>query len=295
MQGLILINKPKGITSFKAVSVIKRIANEKRVGHTGTLDPIAEGVLPILLGQATSLSGLLLDADKGYTAKARLGITTDTLDITGTVLSSTEPSVSFTELTAVIQSFLGESEQLPPMYSAIKKDGIRLYELARRGETAEISKRKITISDIQLISFENNEFEFKVCCSKGTYIRSLIRDIGEKLGCGAVMTELIRTSASGFDISDCISLDDLSEENIKDYILPEEKAVSHFKEVNVSLKQAVRFSNGGQLAYDRLKNAVFKDGEFLRIKHSGVFVGLGTADNEKEQISIKCIINQVNG
>lgn len=293
MQGFILINKPKGITSFKAVSTIKHLAREKRVGHTGTLDPIAEGVLPIFIGRPTALSSLILDADKSYTARAKLGITTDSLDITGEVLSSLKPQVSTEELNLAINSFLGESLQLPPMYSAIKKDGVRLYELARKGETVEIEPRKINILDIKLLSFENDEFVFSVTCSKGTYIRSLIRDIGEKLGCGATMTELTRTATSGFDISRCVPLNELNEDNISNYILPEETALLHLKEVSVTLKQAVRFSNGGQLAYDRLKFATFNDGELLRIKYLNSFIGLGIADNQKEQISIKCVINRI--
>lgn len=291
MQGLILVNKPKGITSFKAVATIKKLAHEKRVGHTGTLDPIATGVLPVFIGRATTLSGLLLDADKTYTATVKLGITTDTLDITGEVLTSSTPYVSEEELTTTINSFLGESLQVPPMYSAIKKDGVRLYELARKGEEVEIEPRKITIHEIKLNWFKNDEFEFTVTCSKGTYIRSLIRDIGEKLGCGAAMTELIREATSGFSISECVALDELTSENIENYILPEEKAVLHLKEVKVTEKQAVRFSNGGKLSYERLKTSDFAENELLRIKYQDIFLGLGIADNEMCEIAIKCIIN----
>ena len=291
MQGLLLVNKPKGITSFKAVATIKRLANEKRVGHTGTLDPIATGVLPIFIGRATTLSSLLLDADKSYTASVKLGVTTDTLDITGEVLSTATPNVSLDELNSTINSFLGESEQTPPMYSAIKKDGVRLYELARKGEEVEVEKRKIKIYKIELLSFLDDEFSFTVTCSKGTYIRSLIRDIGEKLGCGATMTELTRNATSGFDLSECISLEDLTAENIENYILPEEKAVLHLREVNVTEKQAVRFSNGGKLGFDRLKVSDFSKNELVRIKYQGLLIGLGIAETENQEIAIKCIIN----
>ncbi len=291
MQGLILVNKPKGITSFKAVAVIKSLAHDKRVGHTGTLDPIATGVLPIFIGRATTLSGLLLDADKTYTASVKLGVTTDTLDITGKVLSTAISNVSLEALKETLDSFLGEGMQIPPMYSAIKKDGVRLYELARKGEEVDIEPRKITIHEIEILSFSGDEFSFKVTCSKGTYIRSLIRDIGEKLGCGATMTDLIRNATSGFDLSECISLDELTEDNIKDYILPEEKAVLYLREVKVTEKQAIRFSNGGKLGYERLKTADFSDNELLRIKYGDSLIGLGIADNEKQEIAIKCIIN----
>lgn len=291
MQGLILVNKPEGITSFKAVATIKKLAKDKRVGHTGTLDPIATGVLPIFIGKATTLSGLLLDADKTYTATVKLGITTDTLDITGRVLTTSTPCVSEEGLVALLNSFIGESEQTPPMYSAIKKDGVRLYELARKGQEVYIEPRKITIHLIQLNWFRGDEFEFTVTCSKGTYIRSLIRDIGEKLGCGATMTSLIREATSGFSLNECVSLEELTEENIQQYILPEEKAVLHLKEVLVTEKQAVRFSNGGKLGYERLKAANFSDKELLRVKYANNLIGLGIADNEKKEIAIKCIIN----
>lgn len=291
MQGLILLNKPQGITSFSAVSRLKRLAHEKRVGHTGTLDPLATGVLPVFFGRATALSGIMLDADKGYTATVQLGTVTDTCDITGTVLQTNPVDVSTERLTDVLQGFLGETMQVPPMYSAIKKDGVRLYELARKGQTVECEPRKITISRIELLEFDGNTFKISVDCSKGTYIRSLCRDIGEKLRCGAVMTELVRTRAAGFDLGETVTLDELTEENISRYLLSEEVAVSHLKKLYVTEKQAIRFSNGGQLSYDRLKGASFADDELLVVKHSDLFLGIGRADNENRQVAIKCLIN----
>ncbi len=293
MQGLILLDKPKGITSFSAVSAVKRAAETKRVGHTGTLDPMATGVLPVLLGRATALSSLLLDADKAYTAEIKLGITTDTDDITGEVLSKNEVSVDDSELKAVLDGFLGKQSQIPPMYSAIKKDGVRLYKLAREGKTAEIEPRNIEIFDIKLLSGldSNNTFVIDTRVSKGTYIRSLARDIGEKLGCGATLTELRRTYASGFDISQCVALHSLNSDNISDYILSEEMAVSYLPCINVTPKQAVRFCNGGQLGFDRLHISDVEDGQLFRIKLNERFLGIGFADCEKNEIGIKCIIN----
>lgn len=291
MQGLLLLNKPKGITSFSAVSKIKWLAQEKRVGHTGTLDPLATGVLPIFLGRATALSGILLDADKGYTATVKLGITTDTCDITGTVLTEKEVSVTKEQLENALNKLKGEISQVPPIYSALKKDGVRLYDLARQGKQVEIEPRNIEIKKLELLEFSGDTFKIDVLCSKGTYIRSLCRDIGEELGCGATMYDLIRTSTSGFSLSDTVSLDDLTRENIESYILPEETALHYLKEVKVTEKQAIRFSNGGQLAYDRLKNANFEDNELLRIKFGDKFLGVGYADNENSQIAIKCVIN----
>lgn len=293
MQGFLLIDKPEGITSFSAVSAVKRLAGEKRVGHTGTLDPMATGVLPIFLGRATALSSILLEAEKQYTATVRLGITTDTCDITGDVLEEKSVSVRENDLLGVLDRFKGEIEQIPPMYSALKKDGVRLYELARKGEKVEIEPRKITVNELVLKSFDGETFEIFVSCSKGTYIRSLCRDIGDALGCGATMTALRRNSTCGFSEHDCVKLDDLTPENITSYLKNEEWAVSHLREVSVSEKQAVRFSNGGQLAYERLKVSDFADGELVRVKFNDKFLGIGFADNEKQQIAIKCIINQM--
>lgn len=291
MQGLILLNKPKGITSFSAVSKIKWLASEKRVGHTGTLDPLATGVLPIFLGRATALSGILLDADKSYIATVRLGITTDTCDITGTVTREREVNVTEAELKAVLEKFKGETEQIPPMYSALKKDGVRLYTMAREGKTVEIEPRKISISRIELTEFSGDTFKLSVDCSKGTYIRSLCRDIGEALGCGATMTELVRTATSGFCLDSAVSLDNLTKDNIRGFIKPEEEALLYLSEVKVTEKQAVRFSNGGQLSYERLKMNNFSDGQLVRVKFENQFLGVGVADNQKEQLAIKCVIN----
>lgn len=292
MQGLIILNKPKGITSFSAVAKIKWLAGEKRVGHTGTLDPLATGVLPIFLGRATALSGILLDADKSYIATVKLGVVTDSCDITGNILSEQEVKITKEQLEAALDNFRGEIKQVPPMYSALKKDGVRLYELARQGKNVEVEARDVKINRLELLELDGDTFKIAVDCSKGTYIRSLCRDIGEHLGCGATMTDLVRTATSGFSIEDTVSLDDLTKENITDFIMPEERAISYLKDIYVTEKQAVRFSNGGQLAYERLKNADFTDGELLRIKHNNVFLGVGIADNANEQITIKCVISK---
>ena len=295
MQGLLLLNKPEGITSFSAVSAVKRIAGEKRVGHTGTLDPMATGVLPILLGRATVLSGLMLDADKRYTAKIKLGTVTDTDDITGEIITRNKVDISEEKLKEALTHFTGKIKQTPPMYSAIKKDGVRLYKLAREGKTAEIPSRDIEIYSIDVLKSLNEDFEFVIDThvSKGTYIRSLARDIGEYLGCGATLAGLERTYASGFDISECMPLDKLSGENIGEYILSEEKAVSYLPQINVTQKQAVRFSNGGQLGFDRLRLDLNKvtENELFRVKYGEKLLGIGFADCERAQIGIKCILN----
>lgn len=293
MQGLILLDKPMGITSFGAVAKIKRAAHEKRVGHTGTLDPMATGVLPVLLGRATALSSLMLDADKRYTATVRLGVATDTDDITGTVIKNGEVNVTSEQLNNAVSHFTGEIMQRPPAYSALKKDGVRLYTLARMGETVEVPERRVTVFSADVVSYinEKNEFTVNFHVSKGTYIRSLARDIGEFLGCGACLSSLCRTYTGGFSLSQCISPDALTEQNISEYILSEEKAVEYLKEVQVTKKQAVRFSNGGQLGFERLKGINLTENELVRVKCEKLFLGIGRADIAKDQLAVKCVIN----
>lgn len=295
MQGFLLLNKPEGITSFGAVARIKRLTGEKRVGHTGTLDPMATGVLPIFIGRATALSSYLLDADKSYSAKIKLGITTDTCDITGKITDTKEVSVDEEALKNVLASFVGSIEQTPPMYSALKKDGVRLYELARRGESIDIPKRNVEIYSLVQTSplDSNNEFCIDVTVSKGTYIRSLCRDIGEKLGCGATMTALCRIEASGFSLQNCVQLDKLNEDNISDFVVSEETALSHLEQISVTRPQAIRFSNGGQLAFDRIKIDDKTDGTLYRVKYGDAFLGIGAADSERQELAVKCVINRI--
>ena len=293
MQGLLLLNKPGGITSFSAVSAVKRTACQKRVGHTGTLDPMATGVLPVLLGRATALSSLMLDSDKRYIAKIKLGITTDTEDITGNVLSENVVNITTEELDVALSHFTGKIKQKPPMYSALKKDGVRLYDLARKGEKVDIPERDIEIFSIKMLSAldGDNCFVIDVHVSKGTYIRSLARDIGEYLGCGATLSALERTYAAGFNIDACVNLDELNPENIGEYILNEEIAVKHLREVYITQNQAVRFCNGGQLDFERLKIENISENELFRVKCEDKFLGIGFADFQNKRLGIKCIIN----
>ncbi len=295
MFGLLLLNKPEGITSFGAVARIKRLAGEKRVGHTGTLDPMATGVLPILIGRATVLSQYVTDAEKSYSATVKLGITTDTCDITGNVLLQNAVNVTQGEISDILKSFIGLQQQTPPMFSAIKQNGVRMYELARRGENVDIPSREVNIYSIEQTGKLNQNFEFDITTtvSKGTYIRSLCRDIGEKLGCGATLTRLNRTKTAGFDISDCVSLDDLTSENICDYILPCDKAVDYMPAFEVSEKQAVRFSNGGELNLDRIKYSAFENDSLYRVYFNKRFIGLGCADLENNILKIERLVDRL--
>ena len=294
MLGLLLLNKPQGITSFGAVAKIKKLAGEKRVGHTGTLDPMATGVLPILIGRATVLSQYLIEADKSYSATVKLGIETDSCDITGNVVSQNSVSVTDADIQAALQGFMGKQLQTPPMFSAIKQNGVRMYELARKGETVEIPAREIEIFSLDKKSCLNEQNEFVIDCtvSKGTYIRSLCRDIGNALGTGATLTALCRTKTAGFEIGRCVNLDDLTPENIGEYILPCEQVVDYMPKIQVSEKQAIRFCNGGQLSLERLKESNLSDNTLYRVYFGSKMLGLGLTDLNEQSLKIQCLIDR---
>lgn len=273
MNGFVILDKGEGVTSFKAAACLRRIYGVKKTGHTGTLDPMATGVLPVALGKATRFIDFIPESDKGYRAKLKLGIVTDTLDITGTVLSERKVNVTEEEFLSVLDFFRGDILQLPPMYSAIQKDGVRLYELARRGIEVEREKRAVTIKKIEYLGFSDGEFRIDVICSKGTYIRSLISDIGEKLGTGAVMTSLRRTLANGFTLSDAKTekeLETLREKALLGIDFP----FMCYPSVIVSSNQARRFLNGGELSADRLHTEV-KPSLYRVYSPENVFLGLG--------------------
>ena len=210
-NGIINIYKEQGYTSFDVVAKLRGILKMRKIGHTGTLDPDATGVLPVVLGSATKLVDMLTDKKKEYIATLRLGITTDTLDITGTVLSENTPGVSEGEVRDAILSFIGPQLQTPPMYSAIKVNGRKLYELAREGIEIERQKRSIEIFDIEILDMSLPDIRLRVECSKGTYIRSLCADIGDRLSCGAVMTSLMRTKSGDFAIDRAYTLREVEE------------------------------------------------------------------------------------
>lgn len=294
MLGLLLIDKSEGITSFGAVARIKNLTGEKRVGHTGTLDPMATGVLPVLVGRATVLSQYLIDADKSYTATVKLGISTDSCDITGNAISQNEVNCNDVDIKNVLKQFLGKQLQTPPMYSAIKQNGVRMYELARQGKTVDIPAREIEVFSLEKVSLLNEQQEFDIDCkvSKGTYIRSLCRDVGEKLGCGAALSRLRRTSTAGFGIERCVKLDDLTPENIANYILPCDLVVDYMPKIQISEKQAIRFCNGGQLSLDRIKCDSFINENTYRVYFDNKFLGLGRADIKQNLLKIECLVDR---
>jgi tRNA pseudouridine55 synthase len=223
INGILNVYKEKGYTSHDVVAKMRGILKIKKIGHTGTLDPDAEGVLPVCIGKATKLVDLITDKDKTYETVLKLGITTDTQDITGTVLKTAPVNVNFHQIENIISGYVGEYDQLPPMYSAIKVDGKKLYELARQGIEIERERRKVIIHDIRILHYseENQEVQLSVDCGKGTYIRTLLHDIGEDLGCGGTMKSLLRTAVGQFHIEDAIKLSRI-EQLVKDeMILPQ--------------------------------------------------------------------------
>jgi len=291
MTGFVFLDKGEGMTSFFAASRLRKIFGTKKIGHTGTLDPMATGVLPIAIGGATRFIELIPDHDKGYVAVFRLGITTDTLDITGEVLSRSEVTVTRADVENALQNFRGEISQLPPMYSAIKKDGVRLYELARQGIEVEREERKVTVYSLELTNAdeENNEYEITVMCSKGTYIRSLISDIGEALDCGAVMTKLRRIKANGVTVDRCYTPDELWEMkekgNLNEAIIGVDTFISYDK-IKVSEAQARRFSNGGALDCNRFGGKK-EPGLYCVYSPEGRFLGIGEIKEGSAELSVK--------
>jgi len=290
MTGFILLNKETDITSFSACNRVKRILGAKKTGHTGTLDPMAAGVLCVAVDNATRFIELLPSHNKSYHARAKLGITTDTLDITGRVLAEKKVNVTKEQLSVVCEGFKGRIMQTPPMYSAVSKDGVRLYELARRGVEVEREKREVEIFSLELSDFNGVEFTLDVSCSAGTYIRTLIDDIGRALGCGAVMTELVRTGANGFSLDECHTLTEIetavNENRITDFIVPVEKCFECYEAVSVSDAQAKRFSNGGELSLDRIKFD-FSNAVYRVLSPDGRFLGLGEACLDENLLKVR--------
>lgn len=291
MTGIICVNKEKDITSFGVVAKLRGITGEKKAGHTGTLDPMATGVLPVMFGGATRFLNFLPDSDKGYRATFKLGMTTDTLDITGEVTSQSEVAVSVDDVKKVMRDFVGVIDQIPPMFSAKSVDGVRLYDLAREGKTVEREACKVEIKNLDLVSFDETEhtYQIDVLCSKGTYIRSLIDDIGKKLGCGAVMTELVRTKAMGFDLENCVTLAELQErkdsgKGFDDVLIDVEKMFDCYKKVRVSPAQSTRFFNGGALDINRVQKKIMPDEICAVYSDKNEFLGLGQRQDEELKV-----------
>lgn len=286
VDGIINVLKPPGMTSHDVVGALRRLFKLKRIGHTGTLDPDACGVLPICVGKATKVVDYLTDKTKRYRAQLVLGITTDTEDASGKVIETKNVDVSQEEILNIVQSFVGDIEQIPPMYSAIKMDGKKLYQLAREGVTVKREPRKIKIFGIQVVSFDENKVFFDVECSKGTYIRTLCKDIGEKLGCGGHMGFLLRMSAGSFNIEESFTLDEISDHynngNVEQFLIPTDKIFEKYKAVTVKNESLKWILNGAQIyAKDMAEKDTFVDEEIIRVYDtSGNFLALYKMNNE---------------
>ncbi|MHC6179628.1 tRNA pseudouridine(55) synthase TruB [Clostridium sp. JNZ X4-2] len=275
MNGILNINKPTGITSFDVVRKIKSLSKNKKVGHAGTLDPIASGVLPVCIGGATKFVDYIMKNEKVYLADMKLGVRTDTYDREGTVIDTSDFNLREMDIKSVLLSFQGEIEQIPPMYSAIKIKGKRLYDLARQGIEVEREKRKITIYDIDIVDIKLPHLVFKVRCSKGTYIRSLCDDMGNKLNCGAIMWDLKRISTGNFHISDSINLKDLSTENISQHIAPVDNALEQYSKVIIEDIYIKNVLNGIPIR-DKIFLSKILKGELYRVYiQKNKFIGLG--------------------
>lgn len=298
MTGIICLDKQEHMTSFSTVARARRIVGEKKAGHAGTLDPMATGILPVLFGGATRFMEFLPVHDKGYRARIQLGMTTDTLDTTGTVLTRSGVRVSKAQVEQALGAFRGDILQVPPMYSALSKNGVRLYELARRGEEVERQARPVTIYRLELTEFDGQtqECTLNVLCSKGTYIRSLADDLGRMLGCGAVMSGLRRTYAVGFSLEDCVTLDTLSElaqqGKLSQFMIPLERALAAYPSLSVTQAQAVRFANGGALDADRLRFAEKRDGLFRVYSPDERFLGLGELLPGERELKVRRVFQE---
>lgn len=252
MDGILIIRKEKGFTSFDVVAKLRGILHMKKIGHTGTLDPEAEGVLPVALGAATRLVDLFTEKQKTYEAVLRLGITTDTQDMTGTILEEKIVNTTVEEVREVLQSFLGDYEQIPPMYSALKVNGKKLYELAREGKTIERKARPVHFYAIEILEINFPRVRFTVTCSKGTYIRTLCHDIGEKLQCGGCMESLLRTRTGSFKLEDSLTLSEVEtavkDGNIDAYIYTIDEVLSDYPRISCTHAGNRLLANGNPLS-----------------------------------------------
>jgi tRNA pseudouridine55 synthase len=282
LEGVLPVNKPAGMTSHDVVAKARRLLGERRIGHTGTLDPMATGVLPLVIGRATRLSDLLQDMPKAYEAEMRFGLATDTEDVTGNVTETVDDvRVTEADVRAVLDRFRGAIVQIPPMYSALKVDGKRLYALAREGKTVERPPREVTIYELELTGFdasgERPAASIRVRCSKGTYIRTLCADIGRAVGVPAVMSKLVRTEAAGLPIDRSVALDELErmakEGTITEAIVPADKALVHLPVIQLPDEAARKAANGRTVPAEALPAGI-APGNLVRAYGEGRFLGL---------------------
>ena len=294
ISGIVVLDKANGLSSNAALQEVKRLYEANKAGHAGSLDPLATGVLPVCLGEATKVSQFLLNSDKCYRARIKLGIRTDTGDSEGSIIERNAGiSVSRKAIERALTKFKGEIEQVPPMHSAIKMNGVPLYKLARKGITVEREPRLVTLYQICLVEFVNSELELEISCSKGTYIRTIADDLGQELGCGAHVIELRRTQAGVFTEKDSISAEELALEKenrgldkIDQFLIPMDRAIQDLPEVNLPSITASHVKNGQAVLVRHLpKNGL------VRMYEDEQFIGIGSIDDDGKVAPRRLIIN----
>lgn len=293
MNGILCMNKPQDFTSFDVIGKLRGILHMKRLGHTGTLDPMATGVLPILVGTTTKACDILPNQDKTYQATVVFGKATDTLDIWGKPLQDyPEQHVTEAALRAILPEFLGDITQLPPMYSAVSVNGKRLYELARKGETVERPTRTVHIDAITLDAFNETQqtATLTVSCGKGTYIRTLLSDIGQRLGGDAVMTALTRTAACGYPLQECLTFEQvaaaMADGTLEEHLLPTDSLFSSYPKLRLNAAQERMFCNGVKLDLNRLRNLQPDQDIYTVYGATGTFLGTALADRTQQELRI---------
>lgn len=292
MDGVINIFKNTGMTSFDVVRIVKKISGTKKVGHTGTLDPEASGVLPVCIGKGTKIIDYIMKSDKVYEVEFKLGITTTTYDLEGEIIEEKDPSnLTNEKILMAINSFIGEYNQIPPMYSALKQNGVRLYELARKGIEVEREGRLIKIANIENVKINAPYVSMKVTCSKGTYIRSLCYDIGNYLEVGAAMTKLKRSKTSKFTEEDSVNINDINLENINDFLISIEDALDFYDKLVVINKYSRLLINGVRVFDKRFTKEEVELEKLYRVyDEDGSFIGLGKSNHQGFKIE-KLLIN----
>jgi len=281
ISGVLLLDKPQGLTSNAALQKVKRLYNAQKAGHTGALDPLATGMLPLCFGEATKFSQFLLESDKGYRVIGRFGVRTDSGDSTGEVIETNPVNVSQKQLEKALDQFRGDIMQIPSMFSALKHQGQPLYKYARKGIEIERAPRPVTIYQLDLIRFENDEVELEIECSKGTYIRNIIDDLGQILGCGAHVTMLHRDFVADYPVDQMFTLEQLEKDaencvSLDQYLLPVDSPVLHLDSATIDLDSADYFSHGQAINYPNLN-----EGQLIRVYNDdGVFLGIAEVDDQ---------------
>jgi tRNA pseudouridine55 synthase len=296
VNGILLLDKPRGMTSNQALQAVKRIYRAQKAGHTGSLDPLATGLLPVCLGEATKISGFLLDADKAYSARCRLGIRTDSADADGEIIA-TRPVVNISRerIEQALAKFMGDIQQIPPMHSAIKQNGTPLYKLAHQGIEVEREPRQVSIHEIRLVRWESEELDIYVHCSKGTYIRTLADDLGEELGCGAHITDLRRERVEPFSGESMVALQTLEtlaqqgNEALDACLLPVEAALKQWPAVKLSTESAFYLRQGQAVFVPRVKG----QGWVRLYENEEDFIGVGVIQDDGK-VAPKRLMNMAN-